>query len=134
MNKKIIFTSGGTGGHIFPAINLMKYFSKKGNKVLLVTDNRGKNFISNYSTHRSKIINTASPTNKNFFNKIISYIKILFAILKSAMIILKEKPNLIFGCGGYVSFPISFIIYWYEKAISFDSSPPPVLSSVILQI
>ena len=42
MNKKIIFTSGGTGGHIFPAINLMKHFSDFGHEVLLVTDKRGK--------------------------------------------------------------------------------------------
>ena len=45
MNKKIIFTSGGTGGHLFPAVNLMKYFSKKEYKVLLVTDIRGKNLL-----------------------------------------------------------------------------------------
>ena len=64
MNKKIIFTSGGTGGHIFPAVNLMKYFSKKGHKVLLVTDKRGKNFINNYSSFRCITINTSSPTNK----------------------------------------------------------------------
>ena len=38
MNKKIIFTTGGTGGHIFPAINLMKHFIEKGYEVLLVTD------------------------------------------------------------------------------------------------
>ena len=30
MNKKIIFSGGGTGGHIFPAINLMKHFFNKG--------------------------------------------------------------------------------------------------------
>ena len=45
MNKKIIFASGGTGGHIFPAINLMKYLSKKGYDITLVTDYKGKNFI-----------------------------------------------------------------------------------------
>ena len=45
MDKKIIFTSGGTGGHIFPAINLMKHFFDKGYKVLLVTDIRGNNFV-----------------------------------------------------------------------------------------
>ena len=49
MNKKIIFTAGGTGGHIFPAINLMKHFSQKNIEVLLVTDVRGKNFIKNSS-------------------------------------------------------------------------------------
>ena len=45
MNKKIIFTTGGTGGHIFPAINLMNHFSEKGYNVLLVTDERGNNFL-----------------------------------------------------------------------------------------
>ena len=38
MNKKIIFSTGGTGGHIFPAINLMNHFSGRGYDVLLVTD------------------------------------------------------------------------------------------------
>ena len=37
MTKKIIFSTGGTGGHIFPAINLMKHFFNNGHKVLLVT-------------------------------------------------------------------------------------------------
>ena len=49
MNKKIIFSGGGTGGHIFPAINLMKHFFDKGYKVLLVTDNRGNKFIKSYT-------------------------------------------------------------------------------------
>jgi len=46
MAKKIIFASGGTGGHIFPAINLMKHFSEKGYDVILVTDYKGNSFIS----------------------------------------------------------------------------------------
>ena len=41
MSKKIIFSAGGTGGHIFPAINLMKHFSEMGYDVILVTDKRG---------------------------------------------------------------------------------------------
>ena len=43
MNKKIIFSTGGTGGHIFPAVNLMKHFFDEGYNVLLVTDIRGEN-------------------------------------------------------------------------------------------
>ena len=58
MNKKIIFTSGGTGGHIFPAINLMQHFSKKEYDVLLVTDFRGKNLLKNFSNIKSHVINT----------------------------------------------------------------------------
>ncbi|MAJ23058.1 MAG: hypothetical protein CBC24_04260, partial [Candidatus Pelagibacter sp. TMED64] len=41
MKKKIIFSSGGTGGHIFPTISLMKYFFSQNYDVTLVTDERG---------------------------------------------------------------------------------------------
>ena len=47
MGRKIIFSTGGTGGHIFPAINLMEHFFSKGYEVVLVTDSRGKTFIKN---------------------------------------------------------------------------------------
>ena len=108
MNKKIIFSGGGTGGHIFPAINLMKHFLDKKYKVLLVTDNRGGNFIKSYSEFRSYILNSGTPTNKNLFKKFFSYFLIFYSIIRSILILKKEKPDLIFGFGGYVSFPISF--------------------------
>ena len=108
MNKKIIFSGGGTGGHIFPAINLMKHFLDKKYKVLLVTDNKGNNFIKDYSEFKSYILNSDTPTNKNLFKKFFSYFLIFYSIIRSILILKKEKPNLIFGFGGYVSFPISF--------------------------
>ena len=106
MNKKIIFTTGGTGGHIFPAINLMKHFIEKGYQVLLVTDERGKIFAKNYSEISLYVLKTGTPTNKNFFEKILSYFIIFFSIIRSIMILKKEKPDLVMGFGGYVSFPI----------------------------
>ncbi len=108
MNKKIIFSGGGTGGHIFPAINLMKYFFNKKYKVILVTDNRGSNFIKNNLKFKSYILRTKTPTNKNLFKKFFSFFFILYSTLKSIIILKKEKPDLIIGFGGYVSFPICF--------------------------
>ena len=108
MNKKIIFSGGGTGGHIFPAINLMKHFLDKEYKDLLVTDNRGNNFIKNHSEFKSYILNSATPTNKNLFKKFFSYFLIFYSIIRSILILKKENPDLVFGFGGYVSFPISF--------------------------
>jgi UDP-N-acetylglucosamine--N-acetylmuramyl-(pentapeptide) pyrophosphoryl-undecaprenol N-acetylglucosamine transferase len=108
MSKKIIFSGGGTGGHIFPAINLMKHFFEKKYKVLLVTDKRGSNFIKNNTEFKSYILRAATPTNKNLIKKVFSLFLIFYSIIKSILILKREKPDLVFGLGGYVSFPISF--------------------------
>jgi len=108
MTKKIIFTSGGTGGHIFPAINLMNFFYNKGYSVVLVTDDRGNSFLKNHTNLKSKIIKTDTLTNKKFIKKIFAFTKIIFAIFKSILILKKEQPNLVIGFGGYVSFPVCF--------------------------
>ena len=91
MSKKIVFTAGGTGGHILPAINLMKHFFEKGYKVLLVTDVRGNNFIKNNSEFKSYILKMETFTNKNFLRKILSFLVIFYSIIKSIIILKREK-------------------------------------------
>jgi len=114
MSKKIIFTAGGTGGHIFPAINLMKHFLAKDYKVLLVTDRRGNNFIKRNIKFKSYVLKTGTLTNKNIIKKILSLFIILYSIVRSVIILKKEKPNLIIGFGGYVSFPISIASKFFK--------------------
>jgi UDP-N-acetylglucosamine--N-acetylmuramyl-(pentapeptide) pyrophosphoryl-undecaprenol N-acetylglucosamine transferase len=114
MSKKIIFSGGGTGGHIFPAINLMKHFFDKRYEVILVTDDRGNHFIENHLKFKSYILKTGTPTNKNLLKKFLSYFLIFYSIVRSILIIKKEKPNLVFGFGGYVSFPISFASRFFK--------------------
>ena len=45
MMKKIVLCSGGTGGHIFPAVSLLKSLNKE-NETILVTDKRALKYIS----------------------------------------------------------------------------------------
>ena len=114
MTKKIIFSAGGTGGHILPAVNLMKHFLDRGYEVLLVTDVRGNKFIKDYYKFKSYVIKTGTPTNKNFLKQIISFFIIFYSIIRSIFILKKEKPDLIFGLGGYVSFPVSFASKFFK--------------------
>jgi len=106
--KKIVISTGGTGGHIFPAINLMKHFYEKKYDVLLVTDSRGNKFLKDKHEFKSYILKTTTPFRKNFIVKILSFFTIFYSIINSIIILKKEKPNLIIGLGGYVSFPLCF--------------------------
>jgi len=117
MNKKIIFSGGGTGGHTLPAINLMKHFFDKGYKVILVTDKRGNSFLKNYPGLYCYTLKADTPTNKNLFKKFFSYFFIFYSIIKAVLILKKEKPDLVFGFGGYVSFPISFASRFFHSPL-----------------
>ena len=44
-NKKIIIATGGTGGHVLPAVSLANYLNKIGLESFLSTDKRGFKFI-----------------------------------------------------------------------------------------
>ena len=104
-NKNIIIATGGTGGHIFPALSLSNNLNRHGYKITLTTDDRGLKFIDKKSIKQITLINS-SPLNKN--KKIISILKIFYAIFKSLILLFKTKPKFIFGMGGYASFPVCF--------------------------
>tara|TARA_Y100000590_G_scaffold159165_1_gene182587 strand:- start:46 stop:1125 length:1080 start_codon:yes stop_codon:yes gene_type:complete len=129
MSKKIIFCAGGTGGHIFPATNLMNHLYEKKYEVILVTDKRGSAFLNKQSKFKSYELKIGSLTNKNLYNKILSLILIFFSLIKSIIILKKEKADLVIGFGGYTSFPTSIAskffnlpLVIYEPNIIFGRS------------
>ncbi len=106
MTKKIIIATGGTGGHVFPACSLANYLIKKNFSVKLTTDGRGQRYLKNYK-NLDLIKIPASPFKKDNILKIIFSILInFFSFLKSLIFLLKNRPAIIFGMGGYSSFPI----------------------------
>ncbi len=104
-NKNIIIATGGTGGHIFPAVSLANYLIKIGFNTILTTDIRGLKFINNEFIKNTKIINSSSLNKEKFF---VSIVKIFLAIFNSMIFLLKNRPKFIFGMGGYASFPVCF--------------------------
>ena len=104
--KKILICTGGTGGHIFPAISLAQYLKKKKFNVDLITDYRAKMFINNLNLRNITFINVQTPTGKKGLGLIYSLFLIFFSFLYSVFFLLFKKPQLIIGSGGYASFPV----------------------------
>lgn len=116
---KIIFTGGGTGGHFYPIIAVAEKLNQiaKENRLLrpelfyLSTDPYDENllFENNISFEKisaGKIRRAKSVTNffLNMFDLIPTGIGVLRALWKVFII----YPDVVFGKGGYVSFPVLF--------------------------
>ena len=59
LNRKILISTGGTGGHVFPAYSLAQYLANQDYSIEIVTDTRGMKFLKN-STINLKLINTGT--------------------------------------------------------------------------
>ncbi len=111
IKKKIVIATGGTGGHIFPAYSLANYLKNKNFSVKLTSDKRGSIYLKDY-TDLNLIEIPSSPLIKKGIIKIFySFSIISFSIIKSFFILLFDRPSVIFGMGGYSSFPICFAAF-----------------------
>ncbi|MBR0519688.1 undecaprenyldiphospho-muramoylpentapeptide beta-N-acetylglucosaminyltransferase [bacterium] len=106
----IIFTGGGTGGHLYPAIAVARALKAK-------DSNNNILFIGNESGIESSIIPKegfdikfvkCSSFSSNPIKLAKGLFKVTSGVFESLSIISKFKPNLIVGSGGYVSAPVTF--------------------------
>ena len=118
--KKIVIATGGTGGHIFPAYSLAKHFIDNRIQVQITSDKRGLRYLKGYNDIKIVEIKSSTILKKNIFQLLFSILIIFYSIFRSLIFLLFNRPNLVFGMGGYSSFPvciaakilrIPFIIY-----------------------
>ncbi len=101
VKKKILISTGGSGGHVIPAITIYNHL-KSTYETLISTDIRGLSYIS--KNYKVVVINT--PKLNNFFLLPFSLLKMLFLTFKSIVILKKESISILISTGGYMSLPI----------------------------
>lgn len=111
MKKKIIISTGGTGGHVFPAISIAKTFLDNDYDVLITTDERGKKFFVN-SNLNYKVISSGYS-----IKSIKSIINIFKGIIESFFLIRKFKPLAVVGFGCYATLPVMIASKFFKKSI-----------------
>jgi len=104
MTQTIVLTTGGTGGHIFPAQSVARELLKKGYQVVFITDNRGQTF-QNLPEVQTYHLVAESVTGRSVFGKIGAFCKLFLGAGQAMRLLAKIKPVLVIGFGGYASLP-----------------------------
>lgn len=106
---RIIISAGGTGGHIYPALAIIKKFQEKEldlNVLYIGTHNRmEKDIIPKYNIPYEEL--KIYGLNKGYYIRNIKNMYYLFNSYHKALKIMKNfKPDLVIGVGGYVTMPV----------------------------
>ena len=113
--KKILFTGGGTAGHVAPNLALIQKLKNEnceinymGSKNSIEQELLAKENIPFYTIATGKLRRYFS------FKNFIDPFKIFFGIVQAFFVIYKLKPDVVFSKGGFVAFPVVFAA-WLKR-------------------
>jgi UDP-N-acetylglucosamine--N-acetylmuramyl-(pentapeptide) pyrophosphoryl-undecaprenol N-acetylglucosamine transferase len=101
---RVLIASGGSGGHIFPAVSLARELKKKSIEVIFVASRRRlDNNLLKDEPYRT-IFLSANPMPYRFGWQIFPFLgKVIFDSLASVCILIRYRPGAVIGFGGYTA-------------------------------
>lgn len=112
MKGRISLSTGGTGGHVFPAVCLAQELMKRDYHITWCTDQRGEKYFTSSVALNFK---ATSSFNKLIFHiskddgtigKVKQYLTILMSTFKVFKSFIAQRPDLVVGFGGYTTAPV----------------------------
>ena len=133
---KILFAGGGTGGHLYSAIGIAEEFLSQGpgREVLFVGTQYGlEKEIVPKNGYRLEFIPVKPLKGRGILDRLKSLIQIPYSLWKSFLLLRKEKPDLVFGIGGYASGPVTLMAHFMGiKTAVIDQNSIPGITNRIL--
>lgn len=110
--KKLIINCGGTGGHIFPAIEIAKSLIKKDPSLdIFFVGALGRMEMDKVpkSGFSIKGIWIQGIYRKSILKNILFPLKLIISLIHAFLILLYHRPFAVIGTGGFASFPILYV-------------------------
>ena len=101
----IVLAAGGTGGHVFPAEALAAELLRRGYRLALVTDRRGKAYggtLGELTTYR---IRAGGLAGRGIVGLIKGGLDLLVGLFQARSLLKRLQPAAVIGFGGYAAFP-----------------------------
>lgn len=111
----IFFTGGGTAGHVIPNLAIIRTCLEKGwHAGYIGTANSIEQQLTQPLNIPFYTITTGKLRRYFSWQNFIDPFKLLAGVLKSTWILFRQKPNLVFSKGGFVSLPV-VIAAWMNR-------------------
>lgn len=106
MTHKIMIMAGGTGGHIFPGLSVAEELRSRGWDVVWMGTRSGMEArLVPVRGFPMAWIRARAARGKGWLAKLLFPVNLLFSFFESAGAIMRHRPDVVLGMGGYVAFP-----------------------------
>lgn len=115
-NLRVIIAAGGTGGHVFPALALAEEIREQfpNADILFIGTKRGledrvipEAGFDLKTITMSGLVRGFSPP--DMFRNFLMPFKVFFGMIQSRRILRQFRPDIVIGCGGYVTAPVVWL-------------------------
>lgn len=101
----IALTSGGTGGHMFPAVSLARALVRRGARVVFFTDARAARYTENLEGVTTILLPAGGIAGKGLRGRISGMLRLALGTWQARRHLKKIRPAAVIGFGGYASIP-----------------------------
>lgn len=131
---KVIIAGGGTGGHLYPGIALAESFKKIGAEVHFVGSKRGiETRVVPREGFTLHLIPVKGLKGGRILGTILGFLVLPIAFFKSIWILLKVRPDIVVGVGGYASGPLvmTATMLFYKTFILEQNTRPGITNRIL---
>lgn len=134
---KILIAAGGTGGHIYPALAMAEAFQTKRPGIQI-------EFVGTAHGLENKIVPAKGfkvrhlpigrlNSNVSLAERLKTVLLLPWAMVKSALLLLKQKPDFVLGVGGHASGPLLLMasLLGYRNAIWEPNAMPGMANRIL---
>ncbi len=118
MTTRVMIMAGGTGGHVFPALAVARELRSRGAEVFWLGTRAGLEAeLVPKAGIEMEWISISGLRGKGAVGWLLAPLRLALAMFQSLVVIMRRRPTVTLGMGGFVSGPGGFVTWFLRKPL-----------------